>query len=113
MMIFIRSHFEMVCINTNLEGFAIYTEDYDGDRFGNPVEQSVDSYTFGHLIIETHKKRYIFKKVYEAYSWACSIVDYIEEHKDDLHIFIDLNKLRSYIKDEYEEFEGFLEVEAI
>lgn len=104
----------MIGINTE---FFIYSENYLGDTNGNPIEDIRENwskgYDFGHIFIETPHKRYIFRKVIDAFSWVCFITEYIEKHKDDKNIFINLDELWSYSDGEFREFEAEFEVETI
>ena len=85
-----------------------YWYDYYGDSYGNPVDDdSGDIYEFGNIYIETANKKYIFQKVSCAYLWVSEIIDYIENHKNEDMIFINLNELQKTQDGKYDEFEDY------
>ena len=89
----------------NHEEYAIYGMYYDADRDGNPLEGDYDdSYDYGHIVVETKRKRYIFRKVYSPIGWLPEITEYIAAHREDKDIYIDLNEFEKTSEGEYREF---------
>ena len=116
-MIIIRTLLDMICINEN-EEFVIYQEGYYGDEMGNPVtiaEEIIDDkeHFYGNIFIVTPNKRYTYRKVFAAYAWVINILDYLEKHRNEENIFIDLNKLFHCQDGGFCEFLGQLEVESL
>ena len=116
-MIIIRSLLDMICINEE-EEFAIYQEGYYGDEQGNPVvfpETVIDDreHFYGNIFIETPNKRYSYHKIFAAYAWVIELLDYLEKHKNEENIFVNMHKLIPNPDGGFYEFVGQLEVEAI
>lgn len=109
-MLIIRSTFFQIVIPDN-EPYAIYSIDYYVDKDGTILTETdrSDVYEYGDIIIQTPSTKYIMKKVYSAYDYAAQIIDYIEEHRNDDQIFIDMYKLNK----RWEYHEGTFEIEPV
>lgn len=94
-MLIIQDYSFQIAIPSN-EAYAIYSNDYYADKEGNILTE-IDSlsnvYEYGDIIIQTSSTKYILKKVYTAYDYVSEIIRYIEKHRDDDVIFIDLYEL--------------------
>ena len=93
-MITINTLFAQINFDQNKE-YVIYHKDYPADKYGRPLPEGSEvnswKYGYGNMIIETERKRYTISAVYNAHEWTAHLVDYIASHKDDDHIFVDMN----------------------
>ena len=93
-MLIIKNYFNLIAIPKTVE-CSIYSHDFELDKEGKIVNNpnKTDVYPFGDLIIETPFTKYIFRKVVFAAGYVAEILQYIENHHNDTHIYIDLDTM--------------------
>ena len=92
-------HFE-ISFN-NKSDYAIYHIDYPADIDGNVLDEKKDAeiikqrkfYNYGNIIILTPLAKYSFNKVWHADYWAYLLLNYINAHRDEEDIFINMDRL--------------------
>lgn len=108
-MITIRTFFSEISIDNKKE-YAIYDESYEADEYGYPLPRDSEDvktgncYSYGHIIIETERKRYTLKKVYSAYEWVADLLDYIDSNRHEENIFINMSELVKSDGNSFREF---------
>ncbi|MBP3448041.1 MAG: hypothetical protein J6K51_03365 [Clostridia bacterium] len=108
-MITVRTIFSEISFDQYKE-YAIYFESYEADRYGRPLSPDSEEvkngqyYDFGHIIIETETKKYALKCVYEPYQWVAELLDYIDAHREEEHLLLDMSRLMKS-GDDFVEFE--------
>lgn len=96
-MITIRMNFAEISFD-NTKEYTIY---YQNDNPSYELEE-------GDIIILTQSVKYYMEKVNVAYDWIEQILCYIDLHRNEENIFIDMNKLTEKSDGEFREFEGYL-----
>lgn len=109
-MITIRTVFSQINIDNKKE-YMIYHDSYNADRFGHPLADDSEEvksghyYDYGNIYFETAHKRYVIKRISCAYDWVAEILDYINNHKEEENIFIDMSCLNKAPDGHYYDFE--------
>lgn len=93
-MLIIRSLFYQVCLPSNSE-YAIFYKGYLLDRNENVIASPdmIDGVSYGDLYVATAQADFIFKRIYACYEVVARIIRYIEEHRYDQVIYVDLDTL--------------------
>ena len=98
-------------IRLGLEEYIIYHDSYDADRYGRPLASDSEKvktghcYDFGNIYFETAHKRYVIKRVCQTFDWVVELLDYIDDHKNEENIYIDMSRLKKCSDDGYLDFE--------
>lgn len=93
-MLIIKNFFNLIAIPKTVE-YSIYSRDFKLDKEGKIIDNPTrtDLYTFGDLYVETPLTRYKFGRVLFAAGYVAEILQYIENHHNDTHIYIDLDTI--------------------
>ena len=97
----------------NKKEHAIYLEKYIPDRDGQPQTDEPKRKLFnynancGHIIFETEYKRYILEAVRDPDYWILEILNYIELHRNEKNIIIDLFELQEDSNGALNDFQFF------
>ncbi len=117
-MITIRTLFSQFSFDNKKE-YAIYETAYPADKYGRPLDEEKDAetiknghfYEYGSIIVKTPQAKYELSGIYSAYEWVTELLDYINAHKREENIFVDMNMLIRDSEDGYREFDGFFKAE--